>query len=399
MKRTDRLTIIIALLLFLAFAAYAASYAYKALSDQTVTAEAAATSVSADGTASGIIIRSETILSSSESYIDVSVSDGTKVAAGGTLAMAMSSETGLERSNRMHELELEIARASALLGGIRSSDDLTARDANMRSAVLSLTLSVARGDFSSLDMAAVNLSSLVLDSGDSVTEQDLLRLQAELSSLKNSSSADTTQLLAQESGIFSSYVDGWEGLTPRDISALTPSKLQQLISSRAEVPQNVYGKLITEYYWYFAAVMSSADASNLSVGGYASLDFGKYLGESISAKVMSISQQEQGECAVVFRCDRALSDTLSMRQVSAQVIFEEYDGIRVPTQAICTDPESESTYVWVITAMQLERKDVEIIYCGDSFCIVKRSSDANALREGNTIVVSGKDLYEGKLME
>ena len=63
------------------------------------------------------------------------------------------------------------------------------------------------------------------------------------------------------------------------------------------------------------------------------------------------------------------------------------------------DEETGESYVWVITAMQLERKDIDIIYTGDGFCIASRGAAANSLREGNTIVVSGRDLHEGKLME
>ena len=46
MKRTDRLTTILALVLFLAFLAYVGAYAWRALTDRTVTAEATLTSVS-----------------------------------------------------------------------------------------------------------------------------------------------------------------------------------------------------------------------------------------------------------------------------------------------------------------------------------------------------------------
>ena len=80
------------------------------------------------------------------------------------------------------------------------------------------------------------------------------------------------------------------------------------------------------------------------------------------------------------------------------VIFESYSGIRIPAQAVQTDPETESTYVWCVTAMQLERKDVTVIYEDEDFAIVARDSAADALREGNTVVVRGHELYEGKVM-
>ncbi len=397
MKRTDTVTIIIALVLFLAVAAYAGVYAYGALTDQTVTAEAAVTSVTAEGTASGIVVRSESVLQSAEPYIDISVPDGTKVAAGETIATAMSSQTGLERAARIHELELEIARVSAAVDGISSARDLTARDAQLRSAVLELAGCVARRELDRLDAAALNLRCLTFDESES-SQAELDALQTELSSLRSSSSSDTSFLTASFSGVFSTAVDGYEHLGPEDLQDLTPDGVMGLVESRGESPDGAYGKLVTDYRWYFAAVMPDADAANLTVGGYANLDFGRYYGSGVSALVQSISPGHNGSTAVVFMCDTALADTLAMREVSASVVFDEYDGIRVPSQALHED-ENGREYVWVITAMQLERKEVTVIYSGDDFCVVEREAAPNALREGNEIVVSGSDLYEGKLMD
>lgn len=397
MKRTDRLTILTAIALFLAVAAYVAVYAYGALTDQTVTVEAALTSVSADGTASGIVVRSESVLQSSQPYIDISVQEGAKVAAGGTVATAMSGQAGLERAARMHELELEIARVSAAVEGISSAGDLTARNAQLRAAVLELAGSVARREFDAVDAAAVNLRCLTFDESE-YTPAQLGALRAELDSLRQSSSADTSFLRAELSGVFSTAVDGYEHLSPADLQNLTPRGVEDLIASRDEVPEGAYGKLVTDYCWYFAAVMPDAGAANLTAGGYANLDFGRWYGGNVAARVVSVSDGYNGSSAVVFRCDTALAETLSMREVTAAVVFDEYNGIRVPAQAVRTDDEG-SQFVWVITAMQLERKDVSVIYTSGDFCVVEREAAPNALREGNEIVVSGSDLYEGKLMD
>lgn len=397
MKRTDRVTIIIALVLFLAVAAYAGVYAYGALTDQTVTATAAVTSVTAEGTASGIVVRSETVLQSAEPYIDITVPEGEKVAVGGVVATAMSSQTGLERASRMHELELEIARVSAAVEGISSAQDLTARDALLRSAVLELSGRVARRELDGLDAAALNLRCLTFDESETSREQ-LDALRSELSSLRGSSSSDTSFLTAEVSGVFSAAVDGYEHLSPRDLEDLTPQGVMDLAQSRGEVPEGAYGKLVTDYAWYFAAVMPDADAANLTVGGYANLNFGRYYGADVAALVQSVSPGHNGSTAVVFRCDTALADTLSMREVSASVVFDEYNGIRVPADALRTDGEGKE-FVWVVTAMQLERKDVTVIYRNEDFCVVEREAAPNALREGNELVVSGTDLYEGKLMD
>ena len=400
MKRTDRLSNFIALLLFLAFAIYAGAYAIRSLRDTTVTAEAVAADVTLGGPASGIVIREETVLTSAEKYIDVTARDGTKLAAGATLATAMRSEAGLERANRIHELELEVARMSAALDELDSAADLTTRDESLRAVVQKLSGAVARHELSALDSDSLNLRSLLFSNAAAgVSKAELRTLQRELDSLRGSSSSDAVVLTTERSGVFSTLVDGYEALTPAELDALTPDGLETLTSYTPDKPAGAYGKLVTSYRWYFAAAMSAADAEHLTVGKTATLNFGRYYGADISARVLSISEPADGNVAVVFRCDTALADTLAMRCVPANVVFATYSGIRVPAQAVQTDEKTGDTYVWCITAMQLERKDVTVLYADDDFAVIAESNAADALRDGNTVVVSGKDLYEGKIME
>lgn len=400
MKRTDRLTTFIAVLLFLAMAAYLTAYAVRSLGNATVTAQAVGADFDLGGVASGIVVRDETVLTSAERYIDVAVSDGTRVAAGARVATAMASEEGLARAGRMRELELEISRLSAALKEMDTADDLTSRDAALSASVSALASAVARHDLTELDGVTLNLETLLfgVDSTD-VSAEELEKLRRELASMQTSSTGDTSALTAPKSGTFSAAVDGYEHFSSADLADLTPAALERMIEDGRETPDGAYGKIAGDYRWYFAAVMNTVDAANLAEGRTARLNFGRFYSTDIYAKVLHISAPEDGQVAVVFRCDTAMADTLSMRLASASVVFESYNGIRIPAQALRTDPETEATYVWCVTAMQLERKTVEILYCDEDFVIVRRSTEADALREGNTVVVSGSDLYEGKVLE
>ena len=400
MKRTDRLSKFIAIVLFLAFAAYAGVYAVRALRDTTVTAQAVSADFTLSATASGIVIREETVLTSDEPYIDVTARDGAKVAAGASLATSMKSEAGLERATRIHALELEISRVSAALDELDTAADLTTRDEALRSAVSALNTAVARHECGSLDVATLNLRSLLFSADASgVSKAGLRSLQRELDSLRSGSDGDAAVLTAERSGVFSTLTDGYESLSAADVDGLTPSALRELMDSPGETPAGAYGKLVTSYRWLFAAVMSAADAENLTVGRTATLNFGRYYGADIYARVLSISDPEDGSVAVVFRCDTALADTLAMRCVPANVVFAAYSGIRVPAKAVQTDPASGDSWLWTITAMQLEKKQVELLYVDSDIAIIAAGTSPDALRDGNTVVVSGKDLYEGKIME
>ena len=400
MKRTDRLSNFIAILLFLAFAVYAGAYAVRSLRDTTVTAQAVAADITLGGPASGIVIREEDVLTSTEKYIDVTAADGAKLAAGAQLATAMRSEAGLERANRIHELELEIRRMSDALDELDSAADLTTRDESLRTVVRKLSGAVARHELSSLDTDSLNLRSLLFSNDASgVSKAELRTLQRELDSLQASSSSDARILTAERSGVFSTLIDGYEALTPALLEDLTPETLDALTDYSPDKPAGAYGKLVTSYQWYFAAAMSADDAENLAVGRTATLNFGRYYGADIYARVVSISAPSDGVVAVVFRCDTALADTLAMRCVPANVVFATYSGIRVPAQAVQYDRETGTHFVWCVTAMQLERKDVEVVYADSDIAVIAESTAADALRDGNTVVVSGQDLYEGKIME
>lgn len=399
MKRTDKLTNFIAILLFAAFLIYAAAYAIRAIGNTTVTAEAVATELRPGGVATGIVIRDETVLTSMEKYVDITARDGTKVAAGASLATAMRSEAGLERANRIHAVELEIARIRTALDELDTAEDLTSRDEALRSAVDGITSAVARHELNGMDGDTLSLRSLLFDgSASGATREELRALEKELASLQGSSSEDTKILTAGTGGIFSTLVDGYEPLSAAVLDGITPSKLETILARKPAAPTGAYGKLITGFRWYFAAAMSKEDAAQLKVGRTATLNFGRYYGADVFAKVLSVSEPEDGSVAVVFSCDTALADTLAMRRVSADVVYSAYSGIRVPSAALQTDGDTGTRYVWCITAMQLERKDVEVIYEDEDFAIIARAGTANALREGNTVVVSGDDLYEGKVM-
>ena len=52
-----------------------------------------------------------------------------------------------------------------------------------------------------------------------------------------------------------------------------------------------------------------------------------------------------------------------------------------------------------MTGLQAERKDVEIVYAGDAYCIVKAAGGASALRDGNQVIITQDELYDGKVMD
>jgi putative membrane fusion protein len=233
------------------------------------------------------------------------------------------------------------------------------------------------------------------DAAASVTQEGLEALKQELEVLENSSTADTVSLTSEVSGLFSTVLDGYESLGPDDLQGLSPDGLRALMGEQKEVAAGAYGKLITAYNWYFAAIMNVSDAQNFSDGGSASLEFGRYYSAALTAEVLSVGEpDEDGKCVVVFSLDRAMADTLAMRLVSAEVVFQELQGIRVPYEAVHT--EEGQAFVYTVTGLVCERKDIEIVCDTGEYYLAQTGGE---LRIGNDIILGGRDLYDGKILD
>ena len=269
----------------------------------------------------------------------------------------------------------------------------------MRSAILQLNAAVSAGSTSELDDLCMDLSSLLFGSATgTVPPGDLDALNAELHQPENAGAAPGS-IPAPAAGLFTSTTDGYESLTPDMLENLTPDGVDALERTPPSTPANAIGKLVTAKKWYFASVMNKADADRLNLGGSAALDFPQHYNGTVSATVLSKSEPDgSGKVAVVFACNAALADTLAMRKTTADVVYSEHTGLRVPLKAVHMDDDGQA-YVYVVTAAQLEKKPIEIIYQTGDYCLVAQSAESNALRAGNEIVVTGKGLSNGQVVK
>jgi putative membrane fusion protein len=379
-------------------AAYFGFYAWRSSREALVTSPAVKTTLTETADVTGIAVRDETVIASDRAYVFVSAGDGKDISKGAVIASAMDSEAALERAGRKHELENEISYLETMLSGITTSDDLSRRDDAIRSAVLAISACTATGNLTGLDGACVELSSLVFSDDTAVSESDLDALKSELESIENSTYSDSEDITAPESGIFTTILDGFENLTPDTLSDLSPADVKQMLSDQGTIPTGAIGKLVTGFRWYFAGVMSDADAEKLSEGTSVNVSFGRNYGDTVKMRVEHISTASGGQRAVVLSSLYALSDTLAMRAADAEIICSECTGLRVPTKALHVDVDGNS-FVYLVTADQVAVKTVETLCETGDYFLVAIGTDADALREGDEVVVSGNNVHEGMIID
>ena len=335
MKKTDILIKVMTGLVFCAMIAYLSVYLVRRVTNPVQTALAVTATMSESAGMSGLVVRDELVLQSQEEYIDVIVSDGERVSAGQTVAVAYTSEEALARATDLDSLSREIAEVEAALKNAAGTNAAGNREAAVYSAIKDLSLMVRRGALAGVDSQESALADLVFRSAEvNATEEYLQQLESAYEELAATAAGDTTEITVGQSGAFSTVLDGYEGVNLAYLKDLFPSDLRELIAANRIVESDAIGKLITSYDWYYAAIMNGEAAENLVAGRTVKLSFGRYYKDAITAEVVYVGRVEDGEQLVVFSLDRGFVDMLAVRAVSAEVIYSEYTGLRVPLKAL-----------------------------------------------------------------
>ena len=149
------------------------------------------------------------------------------------------------------------------------------------------------------------------------------------------------------------------------------------------------------------------------MGGSVTLRFAKGVERDLTVQVDSISEEEGGRVVVVFSSTQFLSEVTLLRQQSADIITSTVSGIRVPSRAIRTsktvvDSETkertvqEGTGVYCVVGMTAQYKPVKVIYTdSDGYVLVQPEEGASGsrlIRSGDEIIVTARDLYDGKVV-
>ena len=86
-----------------------------------------------------------------------------------------------------------------------------------------------------------------------------------------------------------------------------------------------------------------------------------------------------------------------MRSGPMTVVSKEYSGLKIPRKALRVVDSQRGVYV--VNGMQINFVPVNILYSTDSFIICEKQNDNdNVLKLYDSVVVKGKNLYDGKII-
>ncbi|MGM9594039.1 MAG: HlyD family efflux transporter periplasmic adaptor subunit [Candidatus Onthomonas sp.] len=403
----------IMLLLFLSAVAYFAVYAYHIFFGGYETATIYNYTSQSTLPAEGYLVREETVLSDGGSLEEIVVAEGENVAMGDVVARVYRSENALEQHRRLEALETELERLEYIRSRGTEESDAMRLNGEIVEAMTDLKANAARQEFSNLGDKVENLQDLIFRrdftySTSSALSDQIDAVEAQIDDLRSATESAVSTVYAPVAGIFSGLVDGYEScLTIDALTDLTPSVLRELAGNRANVSGQELGKVITNFRWYYVAVMSQNVTKHLSSGDTATVNFEGSTGAQ-KMTVQSISSaDEDGKVVVVFTSNRNISSTTLLREQNVDVAYGTYEGLRIPARALRADQQTGQLGVYRISGAQAQWVPVELIFTGSDYYLVRSVTEENMsqlqeaerLKPGDEVLVRGKNIYDGKVIK
>ena len=397
---------------------YFVGYAVRTFRSEVTTTVIHTSTVEDSVEGTGLVIRREEPVEGTGELMEVLPAEGETVAKGETLALIYESGEALEQQEELDQKEEELEALQYVLSHSSESSDTVELSRNIISAMESLRSQVAQENLTQVDEQMQKLETMIYRQdytyrGSEAVTKEMNRLNQEIKELKESQDSAVSRQKAQAAGTFSTIVDGYEHVLPPEVlDGLTPSKLEELKEQQQEVEEDRYlGKIVTGKRWYFAATMDQADTERMYKGLTVTVRFDDVAGDQ-PMTVYSIGEAEDGKVVVVFSSNRHLNETSLLRSQNVSVIYASYTGFRIPKEALRMD--GDQYYVYRINGVQIRQAKVDILAETEDYFVVWQGESvdedgnsvdqsqlekAKQIRDGDTIVIRGTGLYDGKVIQ
>ena len=389
--------IVISYIVYNAFA-----YSYSPIDTQRLTEE---TTIEETIDFKGFALRDEKIIDTSASGTVIPLAhDGKRVANGDNIAVVCQNDDQAAAYTKLESLKHELERYKNI-NDPDGTQELSADKLNTKisDAYDDIMDAVTTGAYDELPDA------LTAYADKCATKQILtdgsIDLSAKLTSLENEIAALTAQNInyssvkAPKSGYYINTIDGYESaLSYKDALSLTSQQIESALNAEpAAVSGNSLGKIVESYKWYIVGETESQNSSYFKKGAKITVNFPK---EGVNHVTMLVEKADtQGDkITVVLSCSLMDETFANMRTEDMQIVTKSHMGYRVPSNVIRFD-EDNNTGIYVLRGKIITFIPVEIIYTEDDFAIISSSSsNGKSVRLYDEVIIKGKDLEDGKVI-
>lgn len=353
----------------------------------------------------GVIIREEKIITSDASgTLHFAISDGERVAKDGIIANIYSNSEASVTVNKIEQLKSRIDDIEQIQGyNDVEAADISLVNSKVNNSLNKMLRGIAAGNFSNVESDSTellnNISRRQMITGEQTDFSARLEsLKAELESLTTSLPQPIGSIKTSESGYFVSATDGYETvLSVKDIESITPEYIDSLKSNT--IPDNAIGKIVSGYTWYIAAKVNISDSLKYKAGETLTLKTSLKKSPQLDVTVEKINASKKDDTAVIiFSCRQMNNELASVRMANMTIVNNTHSGLKIPTKALRF--QNDKTGVFVRSGMTLKFVGVNVIYRTDEYIICEQQvSNDSVLRLYDDVVVKGKRLYDGKIVD
>lgn len=389
--------IVISYIVYNAFA-----YSYSPIDTQRLTEE---TTIEETIDFKGFALRDEKIIDTSASGTVIPLAhDGKRVANGDDIAVVCQNDDQAAAYTKLESLKHELERYKNI-NDPDGTQELSADKLNTKisDAYDDIMDAVTTGAYDELPDALTAYADKCATK--QILTEGSIDLSAKLTSLENEIATLTAQNInyssvkAPKSGYYINTIDGYESaLSYKDALSLTSQQIESALNAEpAAVSGNSLGKIVESYKWYIVGETESQNSSYFKNGAKITVNFPK---EGVNHVTMLVEKADtQGDkMTVVLSCSLMDETFANMRTEDMQIVTKSHTGYRVPSNVIRFD-EDNNTGIYVLRGKIITFIPVEIIYTEDDFAIISSSSsNGKSVRLYDEVIIKGKDLEDGKVI-
>ena len=349
----------------------------------------------------GVYIRDESVIRKSYSgVLSYPVTDGSKVANGSVVAYVYGNEADIELNSRMDSIRQEIELVEAAQN---PGTTLTAEPGFISSLISekyqTVSTLLAKKDISDIKTHRDELLTLMSIYQISVKQekdydQRIAQLEQELAGLEAQKKNYTSTVTSPDAGYFVSYTDGYENSLKFDKAAeITADTIKDVIANEKKVREgrskNEIGKLIRGYNWKIAGIIDNS-GSVYNPGNEVKLSFAS-TPDTVTAVIEALEPTDNPqEWVLVLRCDEMTYDLVQKRTERVEMTLNDFEGIRVPREAIRFNKNNEKG-CYVLWGQRVLFKKIDPIFEDSGYILSRITSDENYICVYDDIIIEGVD--------
>ncbi len=330
--------------------------------------------------------------------------DGKRVGSGDAVAVVFQNSESAAAYVRINELEKEIAYYKQLKNRVGVGTNApSSYNESIDNACVDFIAATRKGINSEFDEALIDLRDSITARQLAVGTQlsvdaKLSSLEAELVTLKGKALGYST-VASPNPGYYIGSVDGFEhSIIYADVlKNINCETINNLLSyQKQEVPNNIMGKLVDSFDWYFVCNVPYSDSGKLKKDKKVTVNIPNTAVGSIDCKIAYIGAKEGDYIPLVLKCNIMNRDVANLRIEDIEIITDSFTGIRINNKAIRELDGAKGVYVKRGNIIQF--KKINIISSSEEYSIVEKVDDSSFVRQYDTIITEGVDLYDGKVV-